>query len=62
MRANLRRATLFVLYQLSLLAGILLLPVALALRRVGVTLPVHRLVDWLGAAYDGADSRDRTAI
>jgi len=52
MRTRMQRATVFVLYQLSLLAGIVLLPVALAMRRVGVSLPVHRLVDRLETAYE----------
>lgn len=52
MRSRLQRATVFVLYQLSLLAGILLLPVALLVRRVGLTLPVHRVVDRVGSAYE----------
>jgi hypothetical protein len=47
-----QRATVFVLYQLSLLAGIALLPVALLMRRVGVSLPVHRVVDRLETAYE----------
>jgi hypothetical protein len=47
-----QRATVFVLYQLSLLAGIVLLPVALLMRRVGVSLPIHRVVDRLETAYE----------
>ena len=52
MRIQLQRATVFVLYQLSLLVGIALLPIALAMRRIGVVLPVHRVVDRLETAYD----------
>jgi len=52
MRTRMQRATVFVLYQLSLLAGIALLPVALLMRRVGVSLPVHRVVDRLETAYE----------
>ncbi len=47
-------AALFVLYQLSLLAGILLFPLAVLTRQVGFELPVHRVVSWLGAAYEQA--------
>jgi len=43
---------LFAVYQLSLLVGIALLPVALAAKRVGFTLPVHRAVERLGTAYE----------
>jgi len=47
-------AALFVLYQLSLLAGILLFPLAILTRRVGLELPVHRAVSRLGSAYEQA--------
>ena len=50
------RATVFALYQFSLLLGIVLLPVALVTRRVGVTLPIHRVIDRLGAAYEAAST------
>jgi hypothetical protein len=52
MFAPIRRATLFALYQLSVLAGICLLPVALVARRAGVPFPVHRLVESLGTSYE----------
>ena len=39
------RATAFVLYQLTVLLGIVLLPVALAARRLGLRLPVASLID-----------------
>ena len=50
----LQRATLFVLYQTSIVFGILLLPVALVAQRGGVTLPVGRVVERLGRAYRNA--------
>lgn len=55
MITTLRRATLFALYQLTVLTGIALLPLALAARRFGVSLPVGRLVDTVGAAYEDVD-------
>lgn len=48
------RSSVFVLYQLSLMLGIVLLPVALAAERVGFRLPIGRVVDRLGEAYDRA--------
>ncbi|WP_458187599.1 hypothetical protein [Haladaptatus sp. NG-WS-4] len=54
MFAPLRRLTLFALYQLSVLTGILLLPVALVARRAGVPIPMHRLMETLEKAYDEA--------
>jgi hypothetical protein len=56
MASTLYRATAFVLYQLTLVAGIALLPVALCTRRLGVTLPIHRLVERLGEAYEASPS------
>ncbi|GAA0230839.1 hypothetical protein ACFFQF_14320 [Haladaptatus pallidirubidus] len=52
MFAPLRRATLFALYQMSVLTGILLLPVAIMARRVGVPFPMHRLMESIGNAYE----------
>lgn len=43
---------LFALYQMSIMLSIMMLPVALLTRHVGITPPVHRLVERLGNAYD----------
>ncbi|WP_248516797.1 hypothetical protein [Salinarchaeum laminariae] len=51
------RATLFALYQLSIALGIVMLPIALVTNRVGLPLPVHRLVDGLGSRYEAACAR-----
>lgn len=56
MRTRLQRTLVFVLYQISLLAGITLLPVALLVRQVGLTLPVHRVVDRLESTYEHTKS------
>ncbi|MFB6172230.1 MAG: hypothetical protein ABEJ23_06830 [Haloarculaceae archaeon] len=48
------RATLFALYQLSIVVGIALLPLALVARQAGVPLPIHRVVERLGTAYERA--------
>jgi hypothetical protein len=48
------RALVFALYQLTLIAGIALMPVALLARQAGLSLPVHRLVTRLGTAYERA--------
>lgn len=53
---RLRRVTLFVLYQLTLAVGIVAMPVALALGRLGLTPPVHRAVDTLGEALEETDA------
>lgn len=52
METRLQSGLLFALYQLSLMFGILLMPLAFLTSRFGVTLPVHRVVDRLGAAYE----------
>ncbi|WP_089883512.1 hypothetical protein [Halogeometricum limi] len=49
------RTVTFALYQLTLALGILLMPVALLARRVGVRLPVDRMVDAAASAYDQTD-------
>lgn len=49
---RLTRATLFVMYQMTLIAGIALLPIALLTRRVGVRLPIDRAVLGLKEAYE----------
>lgn len=43
---------MFALYQTSVAASILLLPLAIATRQVGFTLPAHRVVKRLERAYD----------
>lgn len=54
MRSHLYRATTFALYQFSLFVGITLLPVAVAMRQLGITLPVHRVIGRFGSAYEKA--------
>ena len=53
------RAVLLAAYQFAVFVGILLMPIALLARRVGVTLPVGRLVEQLDAAYTEVASADR---
>jgi hypothetical protein len=54
MKDGLQRMGLFALYQLTLVAGIALMPLALAGRRLGVTVPLGRLVDGVKRRYDDA--------
>ena len=54
MKSRATRATLFALYQLSILAGIALLPVSVVTRRLGLTLPAGRIVASLGETYENA--------
>ncbi|WP_332899171.1 hypothetical protein [Haladaptatus sp. CMSO5] len=51
---RLYRATLLTLYQLSIFAGILLLPLALGARRLGIPIPIHRVIARLDEAYEAA--------
>jgi len=55
MSRTIRRVTLFALYQLTVLFGIALLPVALVTRRLGVPLPLGRAVDSTKAAYEATE-------
>lgn len=48
---RLLKSLLFAAYQSSLVLGIVLLPLALAANRLGVTLPIHRLVQVSERAY-----------
>ncbi|AKH97987.1 hypothetical protein [Halanaeroarchaeum sulfurireducens] len=41
----------FVAFQTTVALGIALLPVAIMARRLGVTLPVHRLIERTESAY-----------
>jgi hypothetical protein len=46
MFARLRSTALFALYQLTIVAGILLLPVGMLARQVGIPFPFHRAIRW----------------
>ena len=50
------RAIVLALYQLTLLTGILLLPVAVLTRRFGLRIPVDRVIERLNEAYDPSAS------
>lgn len=52
------RTLLFALYQSSVALGILLLPVAVMMKRVGFTLPIHRLVALTERAYESRDAAE----
>ncbi|ADQ67235.1 hypothetical protein GL213_08320 [Halogeometricum borinquense] len=54
------RSVTFALYQLTLALGILLMPVALLMRRVGIRLPLGRAVEAAGDAYERADGKSQT--
>ena len=46
------RATLFALYQLCIVIGILVMPLAIAAQQAGVTLPIHRVLANVEKAYE----------
>lgn len=48
------RAILFALYQFSIAVGIALLPLAVAVSRIGFTVPIHRLVEGIETRYERA--------
>lgn len=52
MKSRVYRATLLALYQTCIAAGIVAMPFAIAARYAGVTLPVHRLLERVGDAYE----------
>ena len=61
MVTRLYRASVFALYQFSIVLGITLLPVALVANRAGLPLPVGRLVERLGEAYERAEPAEAEA-
>lgn len=58
MSTRLTRTTTFALYQLSLFAGVLLLPIALVARRMGIPVPYNRIIARLGDAVDAGESTE----
>lgn len=54
MDSRLYQLGVFALYQLTLLFGIFMLPVALVAQRLGVPFPLHRVVMRLDEAYERA--------
>lgn len=54
MSRTIRRVTLLAIYQLTVLLGITLLPIALVTRQLGVPLPLGRAVDSAKTAYEAA--------
>jgi hypothetical protein len=56
MESQLHKTTLLALYQLSLVLGIVLFPIAMITQRLGVRLPVERLVTGLNEAYEQASA------
>ncbi|MES3160016.1 MAG: hypothetical protein PPP55_00420 [Halorubrum sp.] len=53
---RIRTAALFGLHQATVAVGISLLPVAVFAReQLGINLPIHRLVETTGEAYERAD-------
>ena len=57
MRTSMYRGGLFVLYQILVVVGIVMMPVALLARRAGVNLPLARALKTVGEAYEAADAR-----
>ncbi|WP_306057751.1 hypothetical protein [Natronococcus wangiae] len=54
MKSRVYRAMLLALYQFCIVVGIIAMPVAMATRRIGFTLPLHRLIENVGEAYEAA--------
>lgn len=52
MYESLQRLTVFAAYQLTVVVGLAMLPLAVLARRAGVTLPLGRLVERMDEAYE----------
>ncbi len=59
MMTDLHRSAAFLLYQTTLLFGLLAMPLALFARRLGLTLPVRPLIESAEQTYERADARGR---
>ena len=57
MATSLYRATVLTVYQLSIVLGIAFLPVALVAKRVGISVPIDKLLARLDAAYERVASQ-----
>lgn len=57
MTSRVYRATLFALYQLCIMVGIVAMPLAIAARQAGLTLPIHRVLADVEEAYETAQPR-----
>lgn len=49
---RIRNTVLFVLYQCTVVLGIIAMPIALLLQRLGLTLPFHHLVRNMRHVYE----------
>ena len=58
MITRLSNVALFALYQTTIAFGLLLLPLAVAMKRVGLSLPVHRLLARVERTYDARTSTE----
>lgn len=52
MIARLYRTALFALYQTTIAVGLLFLPFAVVMKRIGISLPIHRLIARVQRAYE----------
>lgn len=53
---RLQSTVVFALYQLSIVVGITALPLAMLVRRAGLSVPLNRVIDRLDGAYENARS------
>lgn len=60
MITRLHHAALFALYQTTLVLGLCLLPLAVAMKRVGFVLPVRRLLVTAERIYEAHAPTERT--
>ncbi|MDL5363714.1 hypothetical protein QRT08_17255 [Halalkalicoccus sp. NIPERK01] len=58
MIARLQRFALFALYQTTVALGLFMLPVAIGMKRIGVSLPIHRLLARVERAYEARSSAE----
>ncbi|MES3517428.1 MAG: hypothetical protein PPP58_07175 [Natronomonas sp.] len=54
MKSRVYRASVFALYQFSIVVGILMLPIALAAGKAGLRIPLDSVIESLGEVYKQA--------
>lgn len=54
---RLSNVALFALYQTTIAIGLLMLPLAIVMKRIGVSLPIHRFITRVERAYEARTSK-----
>lgn len=59
MKSRAYHATLLALYQLCIALGIVMMPLAIAARQAGVSIPIHKVLASVGDAYENSQAMNQ---